>query len=283
MSFSIVYRPFVEVKLFHRYFLDDGETPFDQSVSIQEKQLSKYNAHNFLSIVPTAQTQQALNGHKIVFKKSKDGFVLFINSEKVGSDPDTYIPLIAPADDLKLNFLVYARDSLFENYSEIKAINPIPYLFSNYIPSTAPASFPLINRMSDMVPAKDFTIALPTYEHFEDQISKAEKIGLLGIVSLGIKGNSTVYHLTLVSGNLPQNLPQFKILFNNRRTFWRYYRNGSNTPEHTTEPALKPLTANGTVPISLGATDYPNPSPGDLFFEKDGAGNIIKTFSEIYI
>lgn len=283
MAFKLTYRPLFELKIYHRYLLDDGETPFDQTPEIQEQQLEKYNFKTFLKVQPSQETQKKLKGHRILFKTTPDTIILFVLSEQVSSDPDVFRPLIAIDDNLQFDFMLRITDSLFSNYSAINAVNEIPYFFSNYKPILEAPGYTLINTLTDMIPARDYTISGLTFDDLKTAYSPQDLKGVFGIVSLKAKGENQSHNLTLVTGNLPQSLPQFKIIFENRKTFWRYYRSGSVTPEYTTEPDLKPLVKNGMVSISDGEKDYPAATPKSLFFERDSGGNIIKTFSEIYI
>lgn len=284
MEYSVLFQPLFKVNIYHRFFLDDGETPFDIDDATTERQLKGYDISKFIKIIPSQRTQSILSGFRMQMHQLKDGFMVALKVEKIATQPDTYKPFIALDDDIQLDFLLQITNSDFEAYSEVSPINSIPYYFSNHKPYTeTPESFNYINRSGDSIYASQFTISDPGFELVKEDLSRFEYKNILGIISLKMKGDNSSHNITLVNGNLPQTLPQFKVLFNNRKTFWRYFEGHNPTPIYSTEPHLKPLVARGTVAIGDGDFDYPAASPRSLSFEKDNNGNITKTFSNIYI
>jgi hypothetical protein len=73
------YRSLVEVRVFHHYWLDDGNTLFDSVTLDPYKQpLADYDVRKFLAITPTATTEKKLKGLSAVFKTNALGFVVLI-------------------------------------------------------------------------------------------------------------------------------------------------------------------------------------------------------------
>jgi hypothetical protein len=76
---SYQYKPLVEVRIFHHYWLDDGNTLFDSVILDPYKQpLADYDVRKFLAIIPTATTEKKLKGLSAVFKPTALGFVVLI-------------------------------------------------------------------------------------------------------------------------------------------------------------------------------------------------------------
>ncbi|MAZ28365.1 MAG: hypothetical protein CL868_14980 [Cytophagaceae bacterium] len=284
MDFNILYKPLFKVNIYHRYFLDDGETAFDVDNATLQKQLRLYDKKEFLTVIPSIRTHKLLKGNRMQLHQLKDGFTVTLQVEKVGTGPDTFRPSIDLRDDIILDFLLKVTDPLFENYSEANPMSSIPYYLSNHRPSTeVPAGFNYINKNHDSQYVTSFSLSEPGFNLVKENLDPVEAKNNIGIISLRMKGDNATHNITLVNGNLPQSLPVFKVLFNNRKTFWRYYKGTATSPSYTTDPQLKPLVKNGTVTIQDGDMDYPAATARSIVFEKDSGGNIVKTFSEIYI
>ncbi len=147
MSFRIAYKPLIEVKIDHDYFLDNGDDKFITMDEEEQKvQLSDYVVDRYLEIVPTPITQMQLKNHKILFKVSNRGFVLFIHAEKYEKASDSsevYAPKIELADDLTLTFELRYKDSYFINYTNNTVGDEAQlYCFTNVRPITEAVSFP---------------------------------------------------------------------------------------------------------------------------------------------
>ena len=103
MSTITTYRPLFQLDIFHKFFLDDGLTPFDTNETVLEKQLQKYNWNSFGKIVPTVETKVNLQNHRMLLKPNPLGFVVLIEAELFNDTAPNYTPLIALDQDLKLN------------------------------------------------------------------------------------------------------------------------------------------------------------------------------------
>ena len=146
MSFQIVYKPLVDIRIHHDYFLDDGETKFESMSNEDQKvQLADYKVGDYLQILPTPKTRLHFDNYKVVFNTTDQGFNLYIcvdEYSEFGSSDTVYCPKIVPSNDLTFTFEVRVSDSLFQNYTkEVDDENRFCY-FSNVIPSGEPGSFP---------------------------------------------------------------------------------------------------------------------------------------------
>lgn len=289
MSFTTTYKRLFTVNLYHHYFLDDGNIAFDNNQNLKEEQLSKYNFEDFCSIVPSEETEKLLKGQKLVFKTTTNGFNLYAKAEETAPNSGIYRPFITFPQSTVLNFLVYVKDSLFENYSTVNPKPAIPYYFSNKKPVSEGVSFNYIDLETTTLPIENFTINQTSYDEIGNALSVKEKIGLFGIISLEMAGDNTIpfdgnaRNILNANRTIPANPKIFKLQIKNRSTIWHYRNASDSTLLHTTDPNELPLAKNGIIGYTFNGKEQPSAFPSRLIFEKDGGGNIIKTISEIYI
>ncbi len=284
MSFSITYHPLCSFQCYHNYFLDDGETAFDDPLfpDLKEEQIAKYNIDSFIKIVPTQETAKILQGQKIVFRKTNTGFAIFIYAVDTAT-PGKFSPFIKLDQDQQLQFLIYITDPLFENYSTIGANPTLPYYFSNNRLFSEANDFPLIASEGEtQEPIASYQITEDSYEHISEEFSFKEKEQLFGVISLNIKSLDPTKSLLDNNGDTLVPPPQFKIQFKNRETFWQYLDAKDGSFLHKT-PTAKPLVKNGVIPYTFDGKRRPSAAPNRLLFVKDGNGTIIETISEIFI
>jgi len=286
MSFNITYQPLCTLNFYHHYFLDDGETLFDDLnfPNLKNEQLEKYSFLNFARIQPTVLTKRLLANQKIIFKQNKTGISLLIQAEETGIT-GTYKPFIELAQHESLQFLITITDSLFENYSTIPASPETPYYFSNKQPSTENASWLPINLESDTPPTaiENYSISTATNTLLSNSINFKERQQLFGIISLSVVADNSNTNLLEISGNLPLSPPNFKIQLANRKTIWQYLNAKDGSVIHKS-PTTLPLVKNGIVTYTFNTTARrPAATPNKLVFVKDGSGTIIETISEIFI
>lgn len=121
MSFKIIYKPLIDIKIRHDYFLDDGATKFDDLSEDQQKErLANYNISDYLTIAPVLKTQTNLRNHKIIFRQTDQGFTLWGNVDEYirASDSEkVFCPKIQPDRDLMLTFELRFKDTYFRNYT----------------------------------------------------------------------------------------------------------------------------------------------------------------------
>ncbi len=288
MSFSITYKKLADVNLYHRFFLDDGSSPFDSNPTLKQNQLKKYNFQNFMTIIPTENTKTIIKGHKIVIKNTAIGMSLFIQAVEESTGSSTFRPYIPLDEQIELIFLLSTKDVLFENYSTVPANPGIPFYFSNKRPDTEPPGFQYIDIETTTNQIENFTISQNTFETILQNF-KNNEVKIFGIISLQIRGDDTLpvdghsRHILSASGNLFSQAPQFKIQWANRNTIWQYIDTTTGDIIHTTDPLVFPIVKNGIVGYQFNGVEMPAASPSRIYFEKDPNGTIIKTISEIFI
>lgn len=262
MSFAITYGLLFEVTLFHNYFLNDGEKTFQSMApAVQEKMLQQFNIDSFASIKPTLETNMILRNYKMVFKRTKTGFRIYIKVKELAeTDPYVKVP-----DDLKLNFLITVSDYQFENYTNLDFFPNQIFLFSNVKPSTEPVSFKYLPKIDDnKLISNAYLVSEKTSSDLISALQPSEKQDVFGLISLTSQGDDPSGNL-INAGKIIS--PNFKIHFDNRKTFWRYINQKTGTIIKTN--AVKPLAHYGFVvldpvtdlsPSQPVNTQYPNPS-----------------------
>ncbi|MCG2418351.1 hypothetical protein K8089_04895 [Aequorivita sp. F47161] len=289
MSFTSTYRVLFNLNVYHHYFLDDGSVAFDSNLGLKDKQLTKYTFEDFLRITPSQETQEIFTGNRIVFKTVPTGFTIYAKAEETAPNSGTYKPYVNLSQTTVFTFLIYVKDSLFENYSTVNSKPEIPYFFSNKKPVSEGVSFNYIDLETTTLPISNFTINETSYTEISKALSEKEKIGLFGIISLEMSGDDTLpfdgnaRNILNVSGTIPANPKTFKLQIKNRKTIWNYRNAANSNLLHSSDPTELPLAKNGIIGYSFGGQERPSATPSQLIFEKDGGGNIIKTISEIYI
>ena len=289
MNFLITYKPLCSLDIYHEYFLNDGLVPFDISEKLKEKQLSNYDAREFIDVVPSEETYHYLNAHKIIFKPTETGFTLLIQVEEISEEAQNYIPKIPVLENFNLSFLLYINDFLFENYSTVNAIPIVPFYFSNTKPASENNNFTYIDVAETKHPISDFKISETTWKSIRKQFSEEEMESLFGVISLNITDDNlqtyTANKRKLLSkkDELSVESKKFKIQFANRKTIWHYKNALNNTLVHSTEPTELPLVKNGKIDYKFNSREQPPACPTRLIVEKDPLGNITKTIYEIYI
>lgn len=157
MAFRILYKTLFQIELLHSYFLDDGAVPFSSmNAEDKKKQLQNYQMSSYLNVVPTFGTHQKLKNHKLIIRNNKDGFRVLVS---VTEENDKYISEVLLNGDLQLTFLLYSKDYLFDNYTELTKEENRLYYFSNVKPGTEanPYSYIPLNTSIDLV-TEDFLL-----------------------------------------------------------------------------------------------------------------------------
>jgi hypothetical protein len=275
MSYTITYALLFEVTLFHNYFLNSGEETFiGMSAEDQLKMLQNFDVSSFAAINPTAQTREILKNHKMVFKKTKTGFRVYIKVK----DADETVPFITLASDLTLQFLIKNTDHQFENYTDLNCAPHQIILLSNVRPETEPIAFHYIPKMGDNeLISNDFIASAETTTAVLESLQPGEKNDINAIISLQLQGDNS-------SGNIVNNLgsivsPNFSIHFDNRKTLWKYIDRKAATEIETN--TAKPLTRYGFVEIDP-TTDFTPSQPEDNQYPNPSVKSILKINSDYY-
>lgn len=290
MAFSVKYKILFKVNVLHHFFLNKGITEFStMSGADKEKQLDVFDCNAVFSIVPTRLTQEKLNGHNLVFKNSTTGITVW---SKV-SDNDNQVPFIAFDTELSFTFLIQLKDPLFYNYTNLKLENADKfYYFSNRRLNTESVLFPLISLAGDNITIdENFILSADNQKAELAQLAADEKNNLFGIIRISIKGETNLQSITDDLDKIQDPFKTFEILFNNRKTTWRYFfaqdqkvKNKDDVKEEDGDKKRlitkteQPLTQRGFVSIELDGKELPNPNAQLI---KTDTSN--KYYSEIYM
>ena len=261
MSFAATYGLLFEVTLLHNYFLNNGEETFASMTNAdKEKMLQQFDTDAFTAITPTLETNIVLKNYKMIFKKNKTGFGVYI---KVKDELD---PFIKVPVDLNLKFLIKINDYQFENYTNLDfAFNQV-FLFSNVRPLTEPVSFEYLPKINDnKLISNAYLVSEETTANLISTLQPSEQQNVFGLISLTAKGDDSSENIVDDLGKMIS--PNFKIHFDNRKTLWRYINRKAGTIINTIN--AKPLTRSGFVeidplndfnPSEPAESQYPNPS-----------------------
>lgn len=284
MSFNITYKNLLGITVLHGYFLNSGNEEFDSKTEVKKKQILKnYDFGTFLEITPSKETFLQLKNHHLVFRADKNEIKI---AAKIAPD-NAELPLADLSLSLTLNFIIKIKDSFFENYTNVDLLpNQILYL-SNVKPVDEPVTFKYIPLLSNpvFIDTNYFISEVSSLKAIEP-LEEYEKRGILGIISLKMQGDSPNLNILNNQKKIITPTPNFKIHFDNRKTFWKYTK--SNSSFEAVTKSEKPLTLNGFVEIdpsidfdapSQEASDYQYPNPSAKSIQKIGP----KTYSQIFI
>lgn len=290
MTFSIQYKPFFEVQVLHNYFLNKGAVLFSaMSESDKQKRLAKYNMSHFISIEPDVDTISKLKGFGLVFKTDSTGFKIWSRVEI-----DGITPFVSIDDDTYFTFLIRTSDSRFYNYTSLKMEHAGRlYYFSNRKPDGAPLNFSLISRSGENIKTDETKLLNQELQNaVTKKLTAAERNGLFAMVRIYVKGDSSVLNITDLAGGLKSPSPVFELLFDNRKSTWRYIfrttqvvkpaddvkKEDGNAKILVTKSEM-PLTEGGFISVELGNAELPNPGIDRIVPDTEND----KYYSEIYM
>ncbi|PYR63304.1 MAG: hypothetical protein DMF87_09930 [Acidobacteria bacterium] len=125
----IRYRPLLAVDIAHDYFLSRGDVVFEAQADAERTALSRlYSVGDFLEVFPDDATRSVLAGYKMLFRATDTGFVVSVRLDPSASDTR---PMVPPADDLNLTFVLRTADARFANYTELGPLTTGFYRFGN--------------------------------------------------------------------------------------------------------------------------------------------------------
>jgi len=280
MSFNLTYGVLFEVTFLHNYFLNSGKDTYaGMSAPDKKKIMQKFDFNSFATVCPTQETNIRLKNFKMVFKPTTTGFRVYI---KVKENDET-IPFITVPQDVKLDFKISISDYQFENYTDLKFASKQMFLFGNVKPATEPITFEYIPKINDNVLiSNDYLISEETTAFFISELHPPERQDVFAMISLTMKGDATPKNILTNPGKMLS--PNFKIHFDNRKTFWKYIdRKASKEIETNT---VKPLTYSGFVEIDP-LTDFTPPQSANSQYPNPSVKSITKInsnyYSEIFI
>lgn len=288
-SNSVIFKTLFELSVLHGYFLNSGETEYvDLDEDKQKKIVKTYSFDSFIEIIPSYETNQFLKNRRSIFSKKSDKIMVGVPI----SNSDPTLPFIDIALDAELVFLIKLKDTYFENYTDISFTSNRIFYFSNVKPSTEPASFKTISLLGDTIFVDDdYKATEITTSDLLETLTENEKLGVIGMISLKMTGDTIALNVLDSSKKFIFPTPKFKIHFNNRKTYWKYFLTNSNLSVETL--AEKPLSKNGFVEIlpadfdlflftpdeiiTVSSYKYPNPSIQSI------KKVVSKIYSEIFI
>ena len=282
MGFKHTYRRFLNLNIYHNYWLDDGQTAFDSNPTLKEEQVEKYELSFYMDVKPSSKTDRFLANQRILFKKDNKGIYLIGKVNEEPADSGFFFPFKELEGTNSFTFLLYVKDSLFENYSTVTANPVIPFYFSNVQPPTEGVGFDEIDLESSTTDIEEYTITEDTFKELKEQLNANELVGLFGIVQIFVEGDTIAKNVLNNDGTVKSSPNEYKIQIPNRSTIWHYRDAITGTMVHNTDPTELPLVKNGIVGYLNGSDEMPSATPNRLLFEDAGGGNI-KTISEIYI
>jgi hypothetical protein len=125
----ISYRPLFDVDIAHDYFLSRGDVVLEAQADVDHTALANlYSVGDFLEVFPDEATISVLAGHKMLFRATAAGFRVAVRLDPSASD---LRPMVPPADDLRLTFVLRLTDSSFANYTELGPVATGFYRFGN--------------------------------------------------------------------------------------------------------------------------------------------------------
>ncbi|WP_299441157.1 hypothetical protein [uncultured Aquimarina sp.] len=157
MAFRTLYKTMFTIDLLHSYFLNDGVSPYiSMNDDDKKEQLKKHNFLDYINVIPSYATQVKLKNHKLILRKGLDGFRVLASVIEENNKFKTHRLL---ENDLKLTFLVYVKDYLFDNYTELTKTDNRLYYFSNIKPATEvdPYSYVPLSSSNDLI-TDDFSL-----------------------------------------------------------------------------------------------------------------------------
>lgn len=102
------YKRLFEVRILHHYWLDEGQTVFDNlPESERNKKLLDYKSDQLISVSPTPKTQQLLDDLGAVAKQTGLGLVVAVPKTQIIPDDSVFV------------FTIEITDSAFFNYTSL--------------------------------------------------------------------------------------------------------------------------------------------------------------------
>lgn len=273
MSYSSTYSLLFQVTFLHNYFLNNGEETFaSMTDDKKEKMLQQFSADAFITVTPTLETNIVLKNYKMVFKRTKTGFGVYVKVK------DESVPFIKVPADLNLKFLININDYQFENYTNLDFALTRAYLFSNVKPLTEPVSFKYLPKISDnKLISNAYLVSEKTTADLLSTLQSSEQQNVFGVISLTAKGDNSSEDI--IDNSYKMLSPNFKIHFDNRKTFWRYIDRKAKTEIKTN--TAKPLTRSGFVEIDP-LTDFTPSQPAESQYPNPSVKSITKIDSDYY-
>jgi hypothetical protein len=144
VAFSITYRRLFELRFLPGFALDapDGTAFFDRSAGDQEAALGNFNLSDWISIIPTQETQRRMAGLKIKTSQTANSFFagIEVTEEDNGGNP-AYRPAVPPVDGTGFRFLLKIKNPLLANITNLpwRSSHPAKLFLSNRTATNYPS------------------------------------------------------------------------------------------------------------------------------------------------
>lgn len=273
MDEEMTYRPILELRILHDYFLDRGLSRFDDvDAEIQAQRIRNYHWNDFLSIVPSKATAELLTNHRLLLRSTEDRW------QMIGQLSDDRSPLISLSSDDVLQFFLVLNDPDFLQYTALDIHANRLLLLANHPPVDYLPTLPAINE--GMLNASYLVSREQLERNFQEKMTLPTSC--IGLLSIAASPYDPTYEGILAADGTYLPAPSWTIRFPNRQTFWRYiFRSG----EVLTTSQRLPMTKNGFIPITDDYIEdvesfeiqFPNPSSPRITLENSNA------ISEIFL
>lgn len=296
MGIRNVYKTLFDIRILHRYFLDEDNNPYvesgggDRQVRFDNNRL-KYDLAKFMKIEPTARTKKVLKNYTGLFQQYKDGIRVALKRVPPpplpAPDPVLKTPFIPFGPDLYLDFTVEIVDQYFENYTDIvwdkngliylSNLDPVAYApGSEEEPPAVSVNFSRISSYETDVDGTLIDINLL------NDIQASELQNKFGVIRLYLEGEAGELQLSDPGDNTKFNeiTPELDLYLTNRRTFWRF-RNAADQSIVYTTNNRRPLTENGymRMPPASENSDFRYANPDAKILVLD-SGDF---YSEVFV
>lgn len=293
MSFSIKYSPLCVIDLYHDFHLNKSSKKFIDMIEGERKaRITEvdFRFEDFFDIQPSSETQQILEGQKILIRKIGSSLTVLIRVDS----SDNELPFVRWQQNKPLRFLIKLKDALFFNYSNLAQPSGQIYLFTNrnvipnftldpidegaVVDNQAALKLMPLSNSNDYVDSSFLLNPINSRRYYKI-LSKQEQTGVFGIIELHPIAASA--NLSLMNHSTPSQLKEatqiakLHLHFKSRKTFWKYLDVKSRAMLFQTAEK-KPLLKNDQVKItntdltdnSINLPDFiPNPSPNLIIHE----------------
>ena len=156
-----LYRKLLEVEIRHDYFLLPGSV---------EKYPAGYDIFSIMTIMPSAQASKLMRDHKMVFRRTATGFIIFIQAEFI-STATGFASLVDINPGISLSFYWSLKDNRFINFTNhrLREEEKKIYYFSNRSASQAGS----ITYLNNAIPPFGTTYPDEVLYHLGDIVSQA--------------------------------------------------------------------------------------------------------------
>ncbi|XOV67699.1 MAG: hypothetical protein ACFHU9_00745 [Fluviicola sp.] len=291
MGLQNSYRTLFDIRLLHRFFLDEDNDDYVESGGGDKQprfdnNRKKYDLSTFFRIVPTERTEKLLQNYKGVFQQYKDGVRVALKQIPGTTPPQ---PFIAFDSNFYLDFTIEIVDQYFENYTEIDINRDRLVYLSNlnpttYTPGTANDP-PAVTVDANLLSVYDTEVEGTIIDiNLLNDIKPDELLNKFGVLRIYLEGEASEIQLVDSMDNTKMNpsVPELNLYLRNRRVKWRFKNQIDQSVVYVTSNR-RPLTQNGYMrmppPAENSPERYPNPDGKFLFWDTDDT----EYYAEVFV